>query len=233
MCARVAVGHVRGSLPCPQVTGVPGKCFKCNRPGAGCDGSDSMQATAVLSMDNIWGGVEFRQPSTLVAAAAGSKPPTVPYAIRMDSTIMPSVGSANITDNKFGPSGIAGEFYPTFLSIQQAVEGVIGMVTSGDSAPQMQFSTQQFPFPAYTVDIGTLVLSNIIPIYFLLIFSLQVRVLVMRILEEKQKRIKEGMKMMGLNDAIFFLSWMLTALLKGGVVVVIMTVVCKLGHLFS
>ena len=62
---------------------------------------------------------------------------------------------------------------------------------------------------------------------------LQVRVLVMRILEEKQKRIKEGMKMMGLNDAIFFVAWMLTALIKGGVVVVIMTVVCKLGHLFS
>ena len=59
------------------------------------------------------------------------------------------------------------------------------------------------------------------------------RVLIMRILEEKQKRIKEGMKMMGLNDVVFFGSWMITALAKGAVVVTAVTIVCSVGKLFS
>lgn len=39
--------------------------------------------------------------------------------------------------------------------------------------------------------------------------------------------------MMGLSDVVFFLGWMVTAAMKGGVVVVAMTLVCKFGGIFT
>lgn len=54
-----------------------------------------------------------------------------------------------------------------------------------------------------------------------------------KILEEKEKRIKAGMRMMGLSDFVFFGSWFITALVKGGILVTVVTIVLKVGNLFK
>lgn len=175
-----AAASSRSIKPCfcvAQRTNVDVKCFRCDRPSGSCKGDTlSMQDAAAVTMDDIWGGVVFTTPSDLHAtSSAGAVPPTVDYVIRMDSTLMPGVGVDNISSTQFGPSHTAGEFYPLFLAIQSAVETTIAEVTTGlPGYPAFSFQLKEFPFPEYTVDIGTLVLANIIPIYFLLIFSLQV-----------------------------------------------------------
>ena len=61
----------------------------------------------------------------------------------------------------------------------------------------------------------------------------QIRVLLTRILEEKENKVKEGMKMMGLTDTVYWLSWIVTSLIKTGFVTLCIVVVAKVGKLFA
>lgn len=152
-------------------------CFECNVPTATCTGEASLQAYATGRADTVAGGVVFPQPHQLAArAAAGDAPPPVDYELRMDPTLMPGIGDSNMSVLTFGPISAAWDYYPTFVAIQQAVEShIIATVAHpASSVPAANVTVRQFPFPSYQLDIAALVLNNILPIYILLIFSLQV-----------------------------------------------------------
>ena len=91
----------------------------------------------------------------------------------------------------------------------------------------------QGPSQDYELNYATAALGNVLPIYLLLIYSIQIRVMLTRVLEDKEKKIKEGMKMSGLSDSELWLSWFITSLLKMGVVCVAIVVVVKVGKLFQ
>lgn len=55
----------------------------------------------------------------------------------------------------------------------------------------------------------------------------QVRVLLTRILEEKERKLKEGMKMMGLSAVAYWLSWLITAGVKVGCMVFMVSIIAK------
>jgi len=134
-----------------------------------------MQSTALQDINGFTGGIVFDEPSSLTGAAPNSKPASVAYTIRLNSETLSGVGNSNLTSTtQYGPDGTSAEYLSLFLPLQLAVEETIAVVTT-NSNTTMEFLTREFPFPAYTVDIGTEVLANLIPIYFVLIFSLQVR----------------------------------------------------------
>ncbi|XP_020292793.1 ATP-binding cassette sub-family A member 5-like [Pseudomyrmex gracilis] len=62
------------------------------------------------------------------------------------------------------------------------------------------------PKEAYTAD-WMLAFRVVIPLYMVLALSQFITYLLILIVGEKEKKIKEGMKMMGLNDSVFWLSW--------------------------
>ncbi|KYQ59358.1 ATP-binding cassette sub-family A member 5 [Trachymyrmex zeteki] len=63
-----------------------------------------------------------------------------------------------------------------------------------------------FPKEAYTAD-WMLAFRVIIPLYMVFALSQFITYLLILIVGEKENKIKEGMKMMGLNDSVFWLSW--------------------------
>lgn len=63
-----------------------------------------------------------------------------------------------------------------------------------------------FPKEAYTAD-WMLAFRVVIPLYMVLALSQFVTYLLILIVGEKENKIKEGMKMMGLSDSVFWLSW--------------------------
>jgi ATP-binding cassette subfamily A (ABC1) protein 3 len=76
-------------------------------------------------------------------------------------------------------------------------------------------------------------LINIVPIYLTMIFMLQVRVLLTRILEEKERKIKIALKIMGLSDLVFWSSWLITALVKNTLLITVAVVIISVAGIWS
>jgi ABC-type multidrug transport system ATPase subunit len=179
--------------------------------------------------------------------------PPVSYRIRMDRGLYaPGIGLGNVT-TYYGPDGFpaipdptAGVWSSYFLTVQAAVDSAITsalMVASGRSSPPTlgvaasPFSpativTRQFPSLAYEINFMATALQAVVPIYMTLVFTLQVRVLLTRILEEKERKIKITLKMMGLSDEAFWVSWAITALLKNTLLVAAVVAIACVGRIF-
>jgi hypothetical protein len=74
--------------------------------------------------------------------------------------------------------------------------------------------------------------AYLVPIYMPLAFLSSVAMLVVAIVEEKEKKLKEGMRMMGLSEPAYFASWVLTQLFISTLTVVVGTYIIQLGQLF-
>jgi ATP-binding cassette, subfamily A (ABC1), member 3 len=158
------------------------------------------------------------------------------YRIRLDEDALASGASADVSSNFFtGPSSSPSRLLPMLVPVQQAVTQAAVAAAGGVS--QTAFPTgasvQQFPFPQYTNNIAASALKNVAPIYLVLVFSMQVRVMLQAVLEEKEKKVLEGMRMAGLSDAANWCGWLLTASLKNGLIVAVVVVVAKVGGIYE
>ena len=67
-----------------------------------------------------------------------------------------------------------------------------------------------FPMGAHKVDLFVTLLQNILGLFFTIIFTWPFSRLVRNLVDEKERRIREGAKMMGMRDSAFFMSWFFT-----------------------
>ncbi|KAK3578304.1 hypothetical protein CHS0354_004209 [Potamilus streckersoni] len=96
--------------------------------------------------------------------------------------------------------------YNGFVALQNALDTVLIRRTVGNNKfPVPNVSIQMMPKPAFVPDASYIqILSSI---YFVIAYSPLVNFLTVRLVSEKEKKIKEGMRMMGMRDSAFWLSW--------------------------
>lgn len=71
---------------------------------------------------------------------------------------------------------------------------------------------QRLPYPPYDVDIILDVLIQIIPIFILISFNYSFSTTVRFIAMEKEKQLKEAMKIMGLSNWLHWLGWFIKSM---------------------
>lgn len=81
-----------------------------------------------------------------------------------------------------------------------------------------------FPVPSYKTDQFAQYLSALLGLFLIIFYMWPFSRLVTNIVEEKEKRIREGMKIMGLRSSAFWLSWALTYIFMMTVVTVAVTI---------
>ena len=85
------------------------------------------------------------------------------------------------------------------------------MVAMGSTTfPSRQLTFTPMPTPPYIDDQFADVVGTFLGLLFTVVFLWPVTRIIKLIVEEKETRIKEGMKMMGLYDSTLWLSWLLT-----------------------
>lgn len=67
-----------------------------------------------------------------------------------------------------------------------------------------QFTMQLFPKGTYVDETSLLVLRYLVPFYMVLTLSQFILYLLTVIVGEKEKKIKEGLRMMGLSDLVYW-----------------------------
>ncbi|XP_043254267.1 ABC transporter A family member 1-like isoform X1 [Colletes gigas] len=94
-----------------------------------------------------------------------------------------------------------------FLALQLIMDITkIRLDTGNNDVTVPDVKLEMFPKEAFTAD-WMLAFRVVIPLFMVLALSQFVTYLLILIVGEKEKKIKEGMKIMGLKDSIFWLSW--------------------------
>lgn len=112
-------------------------------------------------------------------------------------------------------------FTSSFAVIQSLIDTALIQITTNRSMTLPDVTLQLYPKAEFTSG-GTFVLRSIVPLYMVFAWAQFIVYMMMLVVEEKEKRIKEGMKMMGLRDSVYWLSWFT---IYGGYVI-LLSVIC-------
>lgn len=97
----------------------------------------------------------------------------------------------------------------------------------------MGINTQMTPYPCYVNDRFSTAIANSLPLFMVLAWIYTVSMLVKDIVYEKEKRLKEFMRVMGLTNTIHWLAWLITSFLAMYFVCIILCLIIKYGQVVT
>ncbi|NWH74855.1 ABCA1 protein, partial [Piaya cayana] len=169
------------------------------------------RALELLEEQQFWAAVVF-QPATNATGAA--LPSHVRYKIRMD---IDDVTRTNKIKDRFWDPGPAADPFSDlryvwggFVYIQDLVEQAVVRVQTR-AVPRTGVYIQQMPYPCYVDDVFLRVLNRSLPLFMTLAWIYSVAMIIKGVVHEKETRLKETMKTMGLSNGILWLSWFLSS----------------------
>lgn len=181
----------------------------------------------LLDERKFWAGIVF----TGITPGSVELPHHVKYKIRMD---IDNVERTNkIKDGYWDPGPRADPFedmryvWGGFAYLQDLVEQAVIRVLTGTEKKTGVY-VQQMPYPCYVDDIFLRVMSRSMPLFMTLAWIYSVAVIIKGIVYEKEARLKETMRIMGLDNGILWFSWFISSLIpllvSAGLLVVILKV---------
>ncbi|XP_053393737.1 ATP-binding cassette sub-family A member 2-like isoform X2 [Mercenaria mercenaria] len=166
--------------------------------------------------------------------ANGTLPPHIRYKIRQNATFTPT--TKRVRDKYWFPGPGSGD-YPYysfgFTWIQDVIERAIINVQVGRDVVEPGSYFVRFPYPCWLYDKFVFMIEHVMPLCLTISWVYSVAMLVQSIVYEKEQRLKEVMKMMGLSNAVHWLAWFLTTFVQFTVTMVVLTAMLKYGHVLT
>ncbi|XP_075994449.1 phospholipid-transporting ATPase ABCA1b isoform X2 [Genypterus blacodes] len=184
----------------------------------------------LLEDRKFWAGIVFPD----VLPNATELPPKVNYKIRMD---IDNVERTNkIKDAYWDPGPRADPFedmryiWGGFSYLQDVIEqGIIRAVTGTKERTGVYI--QQMPYPCYVDDIFLRVMSRSMPLFMTLAWMYSVAIILKSVVYEKEARLKETMRIMGLDNGILWFSWFISSLIPLLISAALLVLLLKKGNL--
>ncbi|KAM7389272.1 hypothetical protein PAMP_023260 [Pampus punctatissimus] len=188
------------------------------------------QSMMLLEDRKFWAGIVFPD----VEANATELPDKLNYKIRMD---IDNVERTNkIKDAYWDPGPRADPFedmryiWGGFSYLQDVVEqGIIRAVTGTKEKTGVYI--QQMPYPCYVDDIFLRVMSRSMPLFMTLAWMYSVAIILKSVVYEKEARLKETMRIMGLDNGILWFSWFISSLIPLLISAALLVLLLKKGNL--
>ncbi|KAH0514125.1 ATP-binding cassette sub-family A member 7 [Microtus ochrogaster] len=117
-----------------------------------------------------------------------------------------------------------------FVYLQDMLEQAAVRVLSGGNS-RTGLYLQQMPHPCYVDDVFLRVLSRSLPLFLTLAWIYSVALTVKAVVREKETRLRETMRAMGLSRAVLWLGWFLSCLGPFLVSAALLVLVLKLGDI--
>ncbi|CAG5917952.1 unnamed protein product [Menidia menidia] len=161
----------------------------------------------------------------------GSLPPHVLYKIRQNSSFTEKTNEIRRAYWRPGPNS-GGKFYFLygFVWIQDMIERAIINSFVGHDVVEPGNYVQMFPYPCYTRDDFLFVIEHMMPLCMVISWVYSVAMMIQHIVAEKEHRLKEVMKMMGLNNAVHWVAWFITGFVQLSISVTALTAILKYGR---
>uniref|UniRef100_A0A667ZUP3 P-type phospholipid transporter n=1 Tax=Myripristis murdjan TaxID=586833 RepID=A0A667ZUP3_9TELE len=189
------------------------------------------KSMGLLDHQKFWAGIVFPD---IAHNNSSDLPPNVNYKIRMD---IDNVERTNkIKDGYWDPGPRADPFedlryiWGGFSYLQDVIEqGIIRAVTG--TKEKTGIYIQQMPYPCYVDDIFLRVMSRSMPLFMTLAWMYSVAIIIKGVVYEKEARLKETMRIMGLNNVILWLSWFISSLIPLLISAGLLVLILKMGNL--
>ncbi|XP_052776388.1 phospholipid-transporting ATPase ABCA1-like isoform X2 [Mya arenaria] len=185
----------------------------------------------LISKGLFWAAIEFEN----IDGSSSQLPTKVQYKIRMDKN---KVDSTKRIRDKWPKPGPRAEpwrlkaFMYGYAYIQDMVEnGIIRLQTGMNRS--VGIVAQQFPYPCYTEDKFIYAISRMLPLFMILAWILTTAMLCKSIVYEKERRLKEVMKIMGLGNGVHWAAWFINAFIMMFLTIVLLVVLLKAGKVLE
>ncbi|XP_043916268.1 phospholipid-transporting ATPase ABCA1-like [Protopterus annectens] len=184
----------------------------------------------LIQQNSFWGGIVFQN----IDPQATDVPSYVKYKIRMD--IDDVERSDKTKDRLWYPGGRDNAYndmryiWGGFAYLQDMIDHGIAQVHSSDSQPLGVF-VQQMPYPCYVDDVFLRSLARSLPMYMTLAWIYSAAMIIKGIVYEKEARLKEMVRMMGLSNGTYWLSWFISSVIPLIVSAFGLTLILKFGKI--
>ncbi|XP_034780404.2 glucosylceramide transporter ABCA12 isoform X2 [Acipenser ruthenus] len=197
-------------------------------------------AKELLKTKELYASIIFKMPSKTSrrkrSAGAGiSLPPEMKYTIRM------VVQNSMRTDRIRNPSWTPGSYVSSnknqrynrgFINLQESIDRAIIDIQAGKKVKEPSVQLQAFPYPCYFKDNFLNSMSSSFPIVLMVAWVLFIAAFVKKLVHERELRLHEYMKMMGVNPSSHFFAWFIESACFLLVTIIIMTIILKAGKVF-
>lgn len=194
--------------------------------------ASALQSYQASNTNKVWAGIVFDESATYTP----SIPNNIKYSLRVS---LPSGKTKWRTDRTYpftttssprndDPTGGEPEYGKTgFLYLQYMVNKHLIESFTTVNAPQLgtnEIYMQKMPFPGYIEDTFVTTVQGTLPLFFVLAFILYVIMLTKNLVYEKEMKLKESMKLMGMSVSMYWLSWFIFSLVYMIVTCVMFTI---------
>ncbi|XP_028420639.1 ATP-binding cassette sub-family A member 1 isoform X1 [Perca flavescens] len=190
------------------------------------------RALELLNNGTYWAGVVFLnlQPNS------SQPPPYVKYKIRMDindveitNKVKSRLWSPGARDNSFNNLRY---IWGGFAYLQDMMDHGIIQAQTSKTQPLGVF-VQQMPYPCYVNDSFLQSLASSLPLFMTLAWIYSVAMIVKGIVAEKEARLKETVRIMGLRSSIYWLSWAVSSVLPLAISALLLALLLKYGKVLQ
>ncbi|XP_053233210.1 glucosylceramide transporter ABCA12 [Podarcis raffonei] len=165
-----------------------------------------------------------------------SLPPLVNYTIRMSSKISQTTRRIREKIWTVGPHNSASQsqiYSRAFIYIQDSIDRAIIELQTGKTAEEIAVQVQATPYPCYNKDMFLTSVTYSLPFMLMAAWILYIAAFVKKLVEEKDLRLYEYMKMMGVNSSSHFIAWFIECATFLLITTTFLIVMLKVGKVLS
>ncbi|XP_058696545.1 glucosylceramide transporter ABCA12 [Poecile atricapillus] len=212
-------------------------CVSFNRIQAVQD-LDEMEAVAkeLFLKNELFASIIFKLPSSSGHSVRGglSLPPVLNYTIRMSSRITQTTNRIRERIWTVGPHNSTSQsqiYSRAFIYIQDSIERAIIELQTGKKPEEIAVQVQAMPYPCYNKDMFLTSVTYSLPFALMAAWVLFIADFVKTLVQEKDLRLYEYMKMMGVNASSHFIAWFIECAIFLLITVTFLIVVLKVGEI--
>ncbi|XP_052284173.1 phospholipid-transporting ATPase ABCA1-like isoform X3 [Dreissena polymorpha] len=186
----------------------------------------------MIENDLFWAAIEF----VGMDLTTSVMPKKIEYKIRMD---VDKVDSTKRVRDKYPRPGTRRRPWPDlkyflngFVYIQDMIDHSVIKLQTG-LKQDVGIVTQQFPYPCYTEDKFIYAISRMLPLFMILAWILTTAMLCKSIVYEKDRRLKEIMKIMGLGNGVHWMAWFINAFVMMFLTNLLLVILLKVGKVLE
>ncbi|CAD5112216.1 DgyrCDS1449 [Dimorphilus gyrociliatus] len=205
-------------------------CVKLDKlQGIESEGRLLYEGQKMISNGTFWAGIVFEIPED-----AKEIPDLLHYKIRMDSA---KIDNTKYKVDRFwrpGPRRMPFSdlkyFLSGFIFLQDMIDSYYIKTRATDpNEANLGMYMQQFPYPCYIYDQFVRALTGMMPLFMTVAWILSVAMIVRSIVYEKEKRLKEVMRTMGLGNLVHWIASFITSLIILLVSCIALLIILKVG----
>jgi ATP-binding cassette subfamily A (ABC1) protein 1 len=192
---------------------------------------DGMQ---MIETDSFWAALIFND-GKADAANSTSLPNKLKYKIRMSTSFTHNTFYTQDRSYRYGPNICTTcniDFLYGYIYLQDMIERAI-IESKTNSTQNFGITTQMSGYPCYVNDKFVNAITRTLPLFMVLAWIFTVSMLVKDIVYEKEKRLKEFMRVMGLSNGLHWTAWFITSFISMMIICIFLVIILKYGQILS